>query len=319
MSAKRCSVCGAELSPWEGTRCVWHGLDGRDVRHLSNADAATCVVEQQPTPLSAYDIARIMERDYRREIHRPSLYVSLSTDWRFCWAGKGLYGLYRHHLFPGPRNLQGIGSLFLSAAAPMSLETLAFAMRWCGYTFADFSLLSSLRNHAPVAAQLTGADAADARAWFLSVPSESRMRRHLEVQRFVPKHQQIDGLIERCRDFIRDAEAERTRRVGDAAPAEVADPQVASGSDGNYAPSGDLTRVNYDATLATAREHGRPWLDGSSKPIVHILRRRGATWADKAEREAIIAEARRSIFGERAGPSDNVTDAIGGNEGSVEL
>src|SRR5437764_2632506 len=96
--------------------------------------------------------------------------------------------MYRHRLVPGPRNLQGVGSLFVFAAStPITLEALAFAMRWCNYTFAEFSLLNALRAHAPVDARLTGPDAQDARGWSLSAPSDSRMLRHLEIQHFVPK------------------------------------------------------------------------------------------------------------------------------------
>jgi len=298
-------------------RCVWHGLDARDIRHLGNADAAVCVVEQQATPISAYDIARIMENDYHREIHRPSLAVSLSTDQRFCWAGKSQYGMYRHHLVPGPRNLQGVGSLFVFAAGtPITLEALAFAMRWCNYTFAEFSLLNALRAHAPVAASLTGSDAQDARGWWLSVPNDNRMLRHLEIQHFVPKRNRLDGLVERTRDLIREAEAERTKRLGNAAADE---PAPLASEVRNYAPTGDLTRANYDATLAAARQHGRPWLDGSSKPIVHILRRRGVTWADKGERKALVTEARNKIFGESATSKNSEDDGVGGNEGSVAI
>lgn len=32
--------------------------------------------------------------------------TTLATDRRFCWAGQGIYGLYRHGPLPGPRNLE---------------------------------------------------------------------------------------------------------------------------------------------------------------------------------------------------------------------
>ncbi len=256
--------------------------------------------------MSAYDVARVMKRDYRRDVLRGSLLVSLSSDLRFCWSGKGTYGLYRHRLVPGPRNLQGVGSLFMSAMTrEVTLDALAFAMRWCGYRFQDFSLLNALRANAPIAAELRGFDATDARVWWLSVPSEPRMRRHLAIQGYVPYDQQIDGLLERCRGFIASAEAERQRRLSEAVvakPDRVSDIAV---NGQNYAPSGALTRVNYEATLAAARAHGRPWLDGSRKPIIHILGRGGAKWLTRDERDQLVAEARRVIFDKQGGATED--------------
>ena len=320
MMVKRCSNCGAELSPWEGKRCVSHGLDRRDIGHLGNADAAVCVVEQQPTALSVYDVARILERDYGRKIHQPTLHVSLSTDWRFCWAGKGLYGLYRHRLFPGPRNLQGVGSLFVYAlSGHKSLEAITFTMRWCGYRFNDFSLLSAIRRHGLVAAQLMSTDASDARAWSLTVTNDARMRRYLQMQRFVPKRQEIEPLIERCRVFFTEFQTERLRRLAGAAKLETSPLGVGSGADGNYALTGDLTRANYDATLAAARADGRPWLDGSSKPIVHILRRRGIRWTNIEERKVLVATARRTIFGKKMLSEGDDMDLGARKERGMEL
>lgn len=64
----------------------------------------------------------------------------------------------------------------------------------------------------------------------------------------------------------------------------------------NYAATGALTRANYDATLAAARDGGHPWADGSNKPIVHILKRGQVAWKGAVERDAAIAKARKAIF-----------------------
>lgn len=298
MSQKACSVCEAELSPWEGSRCVGHGLTKRDFRSLSNADIAVAALEQQSEPLSLYDIARVVERDHARTLYRPSLQVSLSSDWRFCWAGKGLYGLYRHRLVPGPRNLRGIGSLFLYASGPepVTLAALTFAMRWCNYQFQDFSLLTALRGSETVVARFRGLDTTDARAWTLTAQAERQLRTQLRAQRFAPNEHALEAVVERCRHFIAEADAERERRLGDEGSATDPVTEVIDLTR-NYAPSPALTRENYDATLSAARADGRPWLDGSNKPITHILRRGGMTWRTAEERDALVDRARGVIFG----------------------
>lgn len=313
MTAKRCPVCAAELSAWEGKQCLSHGLEPRDYRFMSVADVAVAVLEREGEVLKPYDIVRIAQRDHGRELYQPSVQVMISQDWRFCWAGKGLYGLYRHRLVPGPRNLQGIGSLFvLSAAGPIALDRLAFAMRWCGYGFEDFSLLAALRNNAPVSVRLAGADTTDARGWMIG-PTD-RLKEHVRLQRFAPNPRGLDETIERCRDFIAQADAERIRRLDadtsgedrdepsdDASPRALSSAAVAPAPRWrkSYAPCGDLTRENYDATLSAARADGRPWLDGSRKPIADILRKRGVAWSSKEERDALIRDAQRQIFAER--------------------
>jgi hypothetical protein len=298
MSKKSCSVCKAQLSAWEGSRCVAHGLTKRDFQALSNADIVVAALEQQNDPLSLYDITRVVERDYARSLYRPSLQVCLSSDWRFCWAGKGLYGLYRHRLVPGPRNLRGIGSLFLYASGPepVTLAALTFAMRWCNYQFADFSLLTALRGSGSVVARLRGWDSTDARAWTLVGQTDKELRAYVRAQRFAPNEHALDSVVDRCRDFIAEADVERQRRLGDEVA--TADP-VTEVIDLTriYAPSSALTRENYDATLNAARADGRPWRDGSNKPIAHMLRRGGAIWRTSEERDVLVARARVVIFG----------------------
>src|SRR5438477_118351 len=99
MSA-RCRRCEAELGPWEGRMCLKCSSPGHTGRRLSLADLALIALERADAPLSVYDISRTIQRDSGTQVHRGSLMVNLSDDRRFCWAGKGLYGLYRHRLFP---------------------------------------------------------------------------------------------------------------------------------------------------------------------------------------------------------------------------
>lgn len=74
------------------------------------------------------------------------------------------------------------------------------------------------------------------------------------------------------------------------------------GTDANYAvglvsDASDITRENYALVLAAARKAGHPWLDGSDKPIVHMLKAAGITWAGKAQREQAIAQAKQRMGG----------------------
>ena len=101
MNPEACKLCGGDnRGPWETSPCP-SVLAGRG-RPLGNADAAVYVLERAERPLSIYDIQRGIRRELGWEPHRPSLAVSVANDLRCCWAGKGLYALYRHGLIPGP-------------------------------------------------------------------------------------------------------------------------------------------------------------------------------------------------------------------------
>src|SRR5690242_17970915 len=96
-----CDDCNAQRGPWEDGVCpvvrAKHGW------FLSTADLAVHVLEESDTALTVYDIKRSIRRDLGIDIGQQALQASISSDRRFCWAGKGLYGLYRHGLIPGPR------------------------------------------------------------------------------------------------------------------------------------------------------------------------------------------------------------------------
>jgi hypothetical protein len=143
-----CSVCGAELGPWEGRRCISCAAPPQK-HNGGNSEAALRVLERAHGPLSVYDLSRGIRRELELDVPLPSLNVVLASDNRFCWAGRGLYGLYRHGLFPGPRNLSGVARLFLYACErPLSVDALRFAMHQAGYRFHRQSLYGVLeRDH----------------------------------------------------------------------------------------------------------------------------------------------------------------------------
>lgn len=142
-----CYTCFSELSPWEGDRCI--SCDPMcDIWWApTNADLALKVLESESGPISIYDVCRGIGRETGHELNQSSIAVSLASDSRFCWAGRGLYGLYRHRLLPGPRNLAGVAKFHLyTAGAPVDISVLAFLMRFMGYRFGQPSLASALNR-----------------------------------------------------------------------------------------------------------------------------------------------------------------------------
>lgn len=119
-------------------------------RRLSVSDLAVHALERSDRALTLYDIARVVRRDLGAAVNQSSLQVSISNDRRFCWAGRGLYGLYRHGLVPGPRNLAGVARVFLFGHGPLRHEELEFVMKESGYRFQSTSLGQALNNEPEV-------------------------------------------------------------------------------------------------------------------------------------------------------------------------
>ena len=91
---------------------------------------AVFVLEASEKPLSLYDIHRGVQREFGWAPERNSLNATVTGDPRSCWAGRGLYGLWRHGLVPGPRKLVDVARLVLYCHdQPLSLDELAFTLR----------------------------------------------------------------------------------------------------------------------------------------------------------------------------------------------
>lgn len=148
---KACIECKAPLGPWDERACVSHRTD---FRFTSIADVAAAVLERSERPLPVHDVARIARRDLGASLVRGSLTSIMGAERRFCWAGKGVYGLYRHGLLPGPRTLAGVACFILAThARPIHFDRVSFVMKWAGYRFQDQSLVNALWSH-----QLTTAE-----------------------------------------------------------------------------------------------------------------------------------------------------------------
>lgn len=145
-----CSQCRAPLGPWDEQLCVSHRTD----TSTSIAGLAAAVLEQSEQPLPVHDVARIIKRDRGVVVQRGSLTSIMGAERWFCWAGKGVYGLYRHGLLPGPRTLAGIACFVLaSQERPLHFDRLSFLMKWAGYRFQYQSLANALWNHQLTTAQ----------------------------------------------------------------------------------------------------------------------------------------------------------------------
>lgn len=138
MTDNTCTRCGAVLAAWERNKCACDGPATRTNRAILYAVACTA-----SEPLHARDFVRAAERDFGVHMNVPTANAVLAPDPRFCWAGKGVYGLYRHGPLPGPRRLEQAARLVLVAAGqPLNLEVVDFCLKRLGYRYN----IASLRN-----------------------------------------------------------------------------------------------------------------------------------------------------------------------------
>jgi hypothetical protein len=102
------------------------------------------VAASAPGPLRVQDFVRLADSQYGHRITAASANVTL-TDPRFCWAGQGIYGLYRHGPLPGPRSLEPAARLVLTAAGhPMTMETIDYCLKALGYRYNSGSLRNAV-------------------------------------------------------------------------------------------------------------------------------------------------------------------------------
>ena len=141
-----CTTCEAVLAPWEKGRCSCTGPRSRTIREVLYSIA--CTAHQ---PLHARDFVRNAERDHGLHFNMATALVTLSTDFRFCWAGRGLYGLDRHGPLPGPRNLkEATRIVLLAAGTPLSHEAVDFCLKRLGYRYSLASLRQAVAKSAHI-------------------------------------------------------------------------------------------------------------------------------------------------------------------------
>lgn len=136
-----CPICGAELGPWESELGC---LTCRGVWAYTVADRCLKLIEEVDKPLPYWDFGRLLGAN-GRSVWEPTLKATLATDRRLCWAGRGVYGLYRHGLLPGVRDLARVGGIYLHASdRKLTLEQLEFVLKFVGYRFQQLSLRNAL-------------------------------------------------------------------------------------------------------------------------------------------------------------------------------
>ncbi len=156
MSLPVCPTCDRELGPWEASTCLSHlpwlhegtGFK-RPPSHWPIADLAVVALEAEPGPVAIHDVQRVIARDMGRHIYLPTMTALIGSDRRFCWSGKGIYGLFRHERLPAIRTLSGLARFTLASYGdPVAFSDLSFVLKWSGYRFQDVSLEGALLRDA---------------------------------------------------------------------------------------------------------------------------------------------------------------------------
>ncbi|WP_330174107.1 hypothetical protein OG875_11350 [Streptomyces sp. NBC_01498] len=126
---------------WEIEECACRGPAEKRQQDLLYAAACTA---GSPQPV---DRLRVMvERKFDRDIPMASAVTALAADRRFCWAGPGRYGLFRHGPLPGPRTLEQVTRLTLHACSgPLRLTQIHHWLAALGYVYRRGSLLRAVR------------------------------------------------------------------------------------------------------------------------------------------------------------------------------
>jgi hypothetical protein len=137
-------MCFASLGPAEDPRGC---LTCRGTRLFTNQDRIVAVLERAKDPLAYWDIKRLLDSNGRRPVNKGSVLVWLASDPRTCWGGPGIYGMYRHELLPGVRDLGEAIAVFIHAAhAAVSQEVARFMLQRIGYRFLSTSIYLALRR-----------------------------------------------------------------------------------------------------------------------------------------------------------------------------
>jgi hypothetical protein len=202
MSVVACTACGAELAPAEAPTC--QGCSRRPSTTIGHR--ALAVLEQADGPLSYWDIQRLMHRRHGQAPAVGSLLVYLSRDLRICWAGKGMYGLYRHGLIP---NVRGLGPAaeahLLAAPGPLAPDELHFVMQHQRYRYQYASLTAALQRQLGHAQGMPAAQSAAE-----LVRRKQRLAELLQISR---RSRQFEHYATALGDRVAAAVQERVRRL----------------------------------------------------------------------------------------------------------
>lgn len=133
-----CPHCLSPLGPWEGAAGC---QTCNSAVGWSTTDRAVAILETASTPLAYWDVKRSLDRECSGEYRPTTVAQGLADDLRACWGGRGIYGLYRHGLLPGVRDLGHTAAVFIHASdRQLTLEEVTFIMRHAGYRFSPGSV-----------------------------------------------------------------------------------------------------------------------------------------------------------------------------------
>jgi hypothetical protein len=202
----KCPSCGVELGPWEDHRCI---KCGGGYSYWTIGDRAVRLLEESDQALAHWDVRRLL-RAQGHPIWQPTVTATLGTDRRFCWAGRGIYGLYRHGFLPGVRDLARVGGIYLHAAdRRLTLAELDFVLKFVGYRYQEVSLRNALRREAGLGLYK--------QEWFdtwAGIRASDRQRR--EAARAIGllgRPAIVESIIDRAARQVDDALDERERRL----------------------------------------------------------------------------------------------------------
>lgn len=147
-----CVRCKALLSPWEQRdTCACAGPLRR-----SNPEILYAVASSVDNPLRVSDYVRLADSQFGYDIGSGSANTTLAADRRFCWAGQGIYGLFRHGPLPGPRSLEDAARLLLTVNGAMTISAVDYCLKAIGYRYNSASLRNAIRSSAAITVRRDG-------------------------------------------------------------------------------------------------------------------------------------------------------------------
>jgi hypothetical protein len=198
-----CPSCAAPLGPAESRlgclSCRGVVYDGRT--------QTIAVLERSEVPLPYWDVKRTLARGEAPPVDDATLRTWLASDLRACWSGRGIYGLYRHGLVPGVRDLAGVATVHLYATERMlHYRELSFVLREVGYRVEPESVYYALRR-----AQQRGLVQRRAQRW--ARPSRTSLPAAAIRELTRARGRAFGALIERTHAHVEAAIEERERRL----------------------------------------------------------------------------------------------------------
>jgi len=210
-----CPHCDAALGPWEdSTGC--RTCIGRSDRSI--ADRAVTVLEQTSVPLAWWDVKRLLDRDLSPIVHPGTASQVLADDLRTCWGGRGIYGLFRHGLLPGVRDLGRVAGVYVHATdRRLSLDEIRFILREAGYRFSPASVEPALWRVSNLGLFRTVQGWSSSGTWCThwegSRENVRRQRAVADALRLGRRGPDLRAIVTRCADQADAALKERAQRL----------------------------------------------------------------------------------------------------------